>query len=96
MSIKKTGTDQLQQYDEEPYYDEFYGDENDSLDIGKVNTHHPRYKTQMCYNMLNKGECNFPGCTFAHSEKERRKPKQVKKLEHGRYYNENAPLVYNY
>jgi len=50
----------------------------------------------MCYNMLNKGECNFPGCTFAHSEKERRKPKQVKKLEHGRYYNENAPLVYNY
>jgi len=33
----------------------------------------PKFKTQMCRNIEMYGDCNFTGCTYAHSRKELRK-----------------------
>ena len=64
-------------FDDERYYDEYeYYEEEEYPAQEPMNKKDPRYKTMMCHNMINKGECPYKKeCTYAHSEKELRKTK---------------------
>lgn len=64
---------------DDTYYDEEYYDEQEdteSMQVSEIQIKHPKYKTVMCRNIVSHGECNFDGCTFAHSDKELRKPQK--------------------
>ena len=58
-----------QEYDERPsynYYNPSYHHSNKHQEGAK----HPKYKTDMCRRIVEYGECTYPNCSFAHSQKE--------------------------
>ena len=95
-SEEKPVTSTKKDHKEDEDYD-YYGEYGDYYEetAPASDKSHPKYKTVMCRNTIELGSCNFPGCSFAHSREELRKPKQTaQNKQQSKYFDQNAPLQY--